>query len=293
MLQSIDNKYNIISPKLREKLNQARKEAGKVVKYKFYIAHKNPDGEQRASPELIYPMTYTLTPIKFSVLDPGDGLMKEIGLTHGKERQFGDIEDYVFRRVQVHERQQGLLSLDLSDPEQIEKFEYLEMHPKMEGGMFRDQRSPAMFVRIDELRESKTRLRDRETRSQALYVATKLTEDEIRSFAAGMNWEETQDLDILRDKVTNLADKDPDFFRKYLDDPKTEFKTTTKRAMDAGIISWIPVENKFIWATNGVTIALLERADGSDFLDRMADWFMSHKNGPDTMKKLRGLLAGK
>ena len=290
MLRTTDN-YNNISPQLREKLNALRKDAGKIVKYKFYIAQRNPDGERRAADEHIWPATYTLTPVQYAILDPGDQLMKDIGMTDGLKRLRGDIQEYDFRRLQIRERDRGILSLDLTKPDQIEKFEFLEMHPKLEGGMFRDTSIPAMFVRLDELRESKTRLKTREKRSEALMVATRLTEDDVRSFAAGMNWNETDDIDILRDKLTSLADTDPEFFRKYLDDPRTEYKTTTRRAIDANIIAWIPVENKFIWTTNGNTIALLERADDKDFLDRMADWFMSHKNGQETMKKIKALLA--
>jgi hypothetical protein len=290
MLRPVD-KFNVLPAKLRERLNESRANTGGTVKYKFYIAHQNPDGERRAAGELIYPMTYTLTPVTFSIMY--DGAMLTIGMTDGKMQFDGEKEGWHFRRVQVIEREQGIKTLDLSIPEHIEMFEYLELHPKLEGGLFRDTKAPAMFVRVDELKESKTKLRLKENRSAALMVATRMNEQEVRNFAAAMNWNELADLDILKDKMTEIADKDPDFFRKFVDDPRQEYKATIKRAMDQNIVSFVPTEHKFIWASNGSTIAVLERADGMNFLDQMADWVMAHKNGQETYKKIRSLQLGK
>jgi hypothetical protein len=291
MLRNIEG-YNNFSPKLRERLTEARQNAGKTVKYKFYIAHKNPDGEHRAAGEYIYPAAYTLTPVTYTITDPGDGLTKDVGMTTGKVK-YGQTEELKFRRVEITERMQGMFFLDLQYPEQIETFEYLEMHPKYEGGMFRDKNIPPLFVRVDELKEAKKSLRQRELRSQALMVSTKMGEQEVRDFAAAMNWNELEDLDVLRDKLTNLADTDPEFFRKFVDDPKAEFKALIRRATDANIIAWIPVESKYIWVSNGGAIAMLEKSEGDTHFEQMADWLMAHKNGQDTYKKIKSLLSGK
>jgi len=292
MLQAID-RFNQLSTMMRERLNESRKNAGQFVKYKFYIGNRNPDGEKRAAGELIYPMTYTVSPVTYQIIDPGDNKLKMIGMTDGKQQYDGEKEGWHFRRVQVIERERGIKTLDLTIPEHIEQFEYLELHPKLEGGVFRDKHTPAMFARVDELKEAKTKLKTRELRSTALMVSTKMNEEEVRAFAAAMNWNEMDDLDILRDKMTHIADTDPEFFRKFVEDPKQEYKATTKRAIDANIISYVPTENKFIWASNGSTIAMMERADGVSYLEQMADWFMAHKNGQDTYKKIKSLITGK
>lgn len=284
--------FNHFSPELRKRLNDARENAGKVVKYKFHIAHKNPDGEQRAAGEYIYPAAYNLTPVTFSIIDPGDQLIKQVGIATGKER-YGLIEEIRFERIEVTERMRGLYMLDLTVSEQIARFEYLELHPKFEGGIFRDKNVPPMFVRVDELKEAKKSLRNREVRGEALMVATRLDEREVRNFSAAMNWNELDDLEILRDKITQLADTDPSFFRKFMDDPRAEYKAMIRRATDANIIAWIPVESKYTWVSNGGTIAVLERTEGDTHFDQMADWFMTHKNGQDTYKKIKNLLSGK
>jgi|HubBroStandDraft_2_1064218.scaffolds.fasta_scaffold00002_107 hypothetical protein len=284
--------YNNLSPELRKRLNENRELVGKTAKYKFYIAHKNPDGQHLADGEYIYPAVYTLTPVTYEVLDPGDKVYKPVGMARGMER-YGEVEEIRFGRISLPERLQGFLWLDLNSREHIEMFEFLEMHPKMEGGMFRDKNSPAMFVRLDELKEAKTKNQRKELRSAALMYATRMAEKDVRDFAAAMNWNELEDLDILKDRLTDIADKDPEFFRKFVDDPSVEYKAIIRRAIDANVISWVPVENKFIWTSNGTTIALLDKTEGDKYFDRMSDWFITHKNGQDTFKKIKSLLSGK
>lgn len=291
MLRNFEG-HNNFSPELRKRLNDARANAGKSVKYKFYIARKNPDGEHRAAGEYLYPAAYTLTPVTFSIIDPGDDTMKQVGMVSSKDR-YGLIEELRFRRIELTERMAGMFYLDLTVQDHIEKFEYLELHPKYEGGLFRDKNIPPLFQRVDDLKEAKKTLRQREVRGEALMVATRLQENEVRNFAAAMNWNELEDLDILRDKLTNLADTDPAFFRKFMDDPKAEYRALIRRATDANILAWVPTENKYVWVSNGGTIAMLERTDADTHFEQMADWFMTHKNGQDTYKKVKSLLAGK
>ncbi len=293
MLRPIDQ-YNQFSPALRKTLNELRASFGKTVRYKFYIAQKNPDAEHVAAGEYIYPGLYSLTPTTYSVLDPGDGAYKDVGMTSDKIRNTtSEVQELHFRRIEVVERDRGIITLDLTSQRDVEAFEYIEMHPKLEGGMFRDKNYPAMVARIDDLKEAKTKLKARELRVTALMVASKMAEQEVRDFAAAMNWNEFQDLDILREKLTALAESDPEFFKKFVDDPQMESKAVVKRALDSNTIAWIPVENKFVWGTNGATIAMLDRIENGNYIDQMADWFMSHKNGQEVYKKIKSAISGK
>lgn len=291
MLPTI-NGWNEISTILRKKLEDERDQVGKIAKYKFYIAKKNPDGQHKPGEEYVYPSTYTLSPVTFQITEAGDRKPKRIGLYDGSETH-DDKEEFKFRRVTLRERDEGLLALDLSVPEHAEVFEYLELHPKNENGFFRDKNIPAMFCRIDELKEAKQRVRIKELRGQAIMVATRLGEQEVRNFAAAMNWNELEDYEILKDKMIEIADKDPEFFRKFVDDPSTEYKATVRRAIDASIITWAPVESKFTWTSNNSVIAVLDRNSAANYIDGMADWLMTSKNGPETYKKIKSFLTGK
>jgi len=283
---------NNISSDLRKKLNEELKAVGKIVKYKFYIAKKNPDPEHKPNEEYLYPALYTLTPVVFYIPDGDDRRQVRIGLfdTIVKNK---DQDEEKFNRVALHNRDEGILTLDLTQREHQEIFEYLELHPKNENGFFRDKNIPAMFCRIDELKEAKQRVRTREMRGQAMMVATRLDEETTRSFAAAMNWNDLDDYEILKDKITTLADQDPEFFRKVIDDPSLEFKATVKRAIDANIVSWHPAEGKLTWTSNNGTICVLDRNSAEKYIESLGEWLMTSKNGPETFKKIKTLLSGK
>jgi len=165
-------------PELRKKLNEERQAVGKIAKYKFYIARKNPDPQHKPDEEYLFPAIYTLTPVTYDVTDGTTGAQIRVGLYDGIHRD-KDFEEMRFKRVMVFNRDEGILALDLTTPEHQQIFEYLEMHPKNENGMFRDKNIPALFCRIDELKEAKTRLRKNEMRGQTIMVATRMGEAEL------------------------------------------------------------------------------------------------------------------
>lgn len=288
----IVGELNKISPELRKKLNDEYRVAGKVVKYKFYIAHKNPDGQHKQGEDYIFPMLYTLTPVVFFINDGEERKRVKIGLYDTTIRD-KDVEEQKFNRVTLRSRDEGVLTLDMEQREHQEIFEYLELHPKNENGFFRDKNIPALFCRMDELKEAKQRLKTKEMRGQAMMVATRMTEQETRNFAASMNWNQFEDYEILKDRMIEIADKDPEFFRKSVEDPAQEYKAVVKMALDANILAWQPVECRYVWGSNNSLLVILDRGAAEKPLDGLADWLMTAKNGPDAYKKIKALLTPK
>src|ERR1044072_3985434 len=279
--------YNNISPKLRESLEKKAQESGRYVKYKFAIAKRNPDTELKTGGEYLYPLRWTLTPITYSITDPFDKLRKRIGIL--KElKEYGAQSDK-FKRVVLDEQFAGVLTLDIENQEDQDAFMFFEMHPKLEGGDFRDKNEMAIFRRIDDVKEAKTSLTARENRANAMFVASQMSAQEIKDFACAMGWNEHEDISIIRDKVMELADKDPDWFKNFIDNKSIEYRAVIKRAMDNNIINWQPVENKFVWASNNQTIAVLDRCEDGKVLERMSDWLITSKNGQEVFAKLKGL----
>lgn len=290
MLDQIGTKpiYNNISTQLREKYEKKAKEAGRYVKYKFAIAKRNPDGEMKTGGEYLYPLRWSLTPVSYTITDPFDNLRKRIGIIKNL-KEFGHTADH-FGRVYLDEQFAGILTLDLENQEDQDKFIYLEMHPKLEGGEFRDKNEMAVFKRIDDVKEAKTSLTARENRANAMFVASQMSSKEVADFACAMGWDEHQDIHIIRDKIMEQADKDPDWFKNFIDNKSIEYRAVIKRAMDNKIIAWHPVENKFVWASNNQTIAILDRCEDGKVLERMSDWLSTSKNGQEVLTKLKSLL---
>lgn len=280
--------YNNLSEGLRKELKEKLKEVGRYVKYRFAIARINPDGERRAHGEFLYPLRWALTPVTYEIVDPYDQLRKRIGLVTGL-KEYGAPSDG-FRRIWLEEQWQGIYILDMENPDDRDAFAYLEMHPKLEGGKFRNPNLPAIFSRIDELKQARKSLTEKENRANAMFVATSMSINEIQDFACAMGWNEHEDIDILRDKVLEIADKDHGFFKSFINNKSIEYRAVIKRAMDNNIIAFQPVESKFVWVTNGQTIAVLERAEGNQVLERMSDWLQTSKNGHEVYGKLKALL---
>lgn len=67
MLEQV-NKWNDLSPKLRERLVKKVESFGEKVRYKFEIENVNPDPEKKDG-EFIYPMKWTLGAVTFDIVD--------------------------------------------------------------------------------------------------------------------------------------------------------------------------------------------------------------------------------
>jgi hypothetical protein len=280
--------YNNLSPQLREQLEKKAKEQGKFVKYKFAIAKRNPDGEMKTGGEYLYPLRWALTPVSFYITDPFDGLRKRIGIVH-RLKEFGAPDDG-FKRVLLDEQFRGILTLDMENMDDQDIFMYLQMHPKLEGGQFRDNNEMAVFRQLDDVKEAKASLTTRENRANAMFVAAQMSLKEIKDFTSAMGWNENDDVSIMRDNVMELADKDPLWFKNFIDNKSIEYRAIIKRAMDNNIIAWQPVENKFVWSGNNQTIAILDRCEDGKVLERMSDWIATSKNGQDVFSKLKAQL---
>lgn len=290
MLEQIGTKvvYNNLSEQLRKDIEDKAAEAGRYIKYRFAIARKNPDPERRPENDYLYPQRWSLSPVTFDIIDPYDKKRKRIGLVT-RLKEYGNPDDG-FRRVYIEEAWKGIFILDMNDKDDRDTFAYLELHPKLEGGKLRDMNMPPIFSRIDEVKQAKKSLGARENRANAMFAASQMTNNEIQDFACAMGWDEHQEIEIIRDKVLEIADKDDNFFKNFINNKSIEYRAVIKRAIDNNIIAFQPVESKFIWVTNGQTIAVLERCEGNQVLERMSDWIQVSKNGHEVYNKLKALL---
>lgn len=291
MLEAVGTltRYNQLSPELRKDLQDKAAKLGRFIKYRFAIAKKNPDGERKTGGEYIYPISYTLSPVTFDIIDPYDRMKKRIGIVKNL-KEFGSQDDQ-FKRLILREGWQGVYTLDMDKPDDQDFFAFLELHPKMEGGKFRDQNSPALIKRIDVTAEASKSIKQRNVKVNAMFVAANFSDQEVRDFVSAMGWNEHEEPIIIRDKVMEIAENDPEFFVDFIDNKHIEFRAVITRAMDNNIIAFVPVENKFIWVSNNQPIAVLERAEGEQVLDRMCDWIMTSKNGMDVFNRLKTMLS--
>ena len=285
MLEQV-GKINALSPKLRDELNRLQSEAGNSVKYRVMIEKNNPDPE-KYNGNTIFPKSYLLRPVTYDIVDPHDKQRKKIGLVSLLDDK-GEAAG--FKRIHLTSRQRGEIELDLTNPDHLDTFAWIEFNPGYENSPFK--KGKTIIKRVDRVKESKQRLSKHNVKADAMYYAAGMSDTEVKDFACAMGdgWNEHEDIDVLKDRIGLLAEETPDFFTVLVND-KTGigYRATTKRAMDKGVILWIPVESKFVWGDTKQVLAVLERADG-DAIARMADWLATSKNGKEVYEKLRKLI---
>jgi hypothetical protein len=268
-------------------LEEQAAKVGNKVRYRFDISSANPDPE-KYNGDLVYPHIWTLPQRKFKILDR-DKKWKDIAIVKGKDEK--GIPNK-FGKIQVRGSGLGYLELNMSDPDHQDIFAILELHPRNKDGFFKDPNKPGKFVRIDELANAKNNRKERSARVDAMFLAANYSDQEVRDFASAMNWDESDPIEILRDRAEVLAEKDSPTFLNAINDGKTADKALIKRALNKGILSFDPLENKISWTESREVICVLERIDseGHNEVYRMAEWLVLHKNGEKVRQILQKMI---
>src|SRR6185436_10582327 len=98
-----------------------------------------------------------------------------------------------FKKIRLHARKAGILSLDTENVEEFAYAMFLELHPKLSGGMFSDKTKKQIFTRIDEQSAAKEQREFRSAKLKALNVAQEMSESDMIKFADAMMWDSSDD----------------------------------------------------------------------------------------------------
>jgi len=284
--------YNNLSTKLREELVEKLQGLGKRVRYKFDIGNVNPD-PQKYNGAMVFPNLYTLDPCIFDILDPyeekGKPKSKKIALINGTDEK--GIPNK-FGRIRVRASEAGILDLDLTEGgDGWYTAMYLELHPKLLNGKFADTSKHPVVSRIDEVQSASNAKKERTARLKALNAAQDMNDKDIFNFADAMLWDSSEDILILRNKVEELADTNPEFFNDLVSGKTIEYKATIKKAMNKKVIEFDPAEYKFLWCGNKQTIAMLSPAGNRNEVDKFAEFLQTGGEKADTIyKKIKDLI---
>jgi len=284
--------YNNLSPKLRKELEEKIKGFGKAVRYKFDISKHNPD-PVKYNGEVVWPNTYTLDPCVWNIVDPYETDVK------AKSKKIAFVEETDnkgvpnrFRKIRVKAVEKGVLVLNVEDD--IDHFYMamaLELNPKLKGGMFADPKAFQVVERIDEMADAKTKREERSARVKALAAAEALSKEELIAFVDAMQWDSGEPEDILRNKVEALAEESPVMFNDLVGSEQLKTRATIKQALDKQIITFDPVEWKFMWASNMQVITVLSPSETQTHIEKFAEWIKSNGDaGKKVFEKISGIL---
>ena len=284
--------YNSLSDKLRDEVTEKLLGYGSRVRYKFDLERQNPD-PTKYNGETIYPSVYTLDPSVFDVIDPyeekGKPRLKKIAFVQETDAEGVPNK---FKKIKILAQQRGLLDLELVEgSEDWYTAMFLELHPKLNDGQFQDKNKTSVFRRIDERKAADDAKRERTARLKALNAAQDMTNKQVISFADAMMWDSTQDIVILRNKVEELADSNPEFFNDLVAGKSLEYRATIKQALDRKIIDFDYGEYKFVWSGNKQVIAMLSPVAGKNEVEKLADFLQANGDKADVVfKKIKELL---
>jgi hypothetical protein len=285
--------YNDLSPKLRKELEDRIKGFGNTVRYKFDIARPNPDPHKENGIEVIYPQTFTLDPCKFTI---NDTLETREGVSKAKQIALVDALDEKglpsrYRKVKVEAKHKGIYTIDLTNPEGVYFAMFLELHPKLVGGQFADKNKRQLVTRIDENKYAKDERTHRTLKLKALNSAQSMSDKDLVNFADAMSWDSNLDIDILRNKVEDLAEKTPSIFIDLIESKKVEYQAAVKQAKDKNIIAFEPSDYKFIWVGNQQTITMLSPNSTKNEIEQFAEWLqVGGEKADEVYKRIKGLL---
>jgi len=306
MLQSVTlptGILNDLSEPLKKRLEEQIDSFGKSVRFKFDIAHPDPDPEKKAIGAMIYPFLWTLDPVRFNIIDKEE---KREG--KGKSKTIGIVEDWTqnekeglsvrYRRIRVPSVNLGILTFDLTKTEDRENVCYLLLHPKLTGGEFADENKMPIVKRIDEQSAATEQRLLRTARKKAMDVAEEMSDKEIIDFCDAMSggnnieWDSAQDMGVLRNKVEALAEADPKYFNDKVEGKNVEYQALIKQAMNKKVISFNPAEHNFIWVGNNQVVASLSPASQKNEIEQLADIFQSGgAKMEETYKKVKSLVG--
>lgn len=293
LLQQVAH-FNDLSLKLRDELTEKIRSFGKVVRYKFNISNPNPDPEKYGGIEVIWPNLYTLDPTVFHINDPYEDRAnkqrsKRIALIDGVDDRGLPNR---FKKIRIEGRLKGILTLDIADnDEHLNYAMFLELHPKLIGGMFADKTKYQMVSRIDEKALAEDQRSIRTAKLKALNIAEQMSDKQIISFADAMMWDSSEDVFLLRNKVEELAENSPEFFSDLVNSKNLEYQASIQQALNKKIISFDPGEYKFVWSSNQQVIAILQPVGQKNNVEKMAEWVQTGgQKGEEFYKKLKSLL---
>ena len=283
--------YNNLSAKLREEIEAKLKGFGKSVRYKFEISKPNPD-PAKYNGDTVWPNRYTLDPAVWDVTDPyevaGKSKSKKIGIVEAVDE---NGKPNRFRKIRVMAPQKGIVILDLENSQEDYYTAFaIELHPKLIGGKFEDKNAYRVVTRIDENAEAETKRKERTARKKALDAAESMEDADIVNFADAMMWDSGEPANILRNKVEELAETDPEFFNDLIEKKEIQVRALVKQALDKRIITHDPVENKFMWASNMQLITALPVSLTANHVQQFAEWLVvGGSKAEEVHKKIKEL----
>lgn len=281
-----------ICSKIQAKWDEIVASKAKRILYKFNLAKENPD-PLKENGSYVWPNLFVLPKASFQYrwkTKDGKSGIAHVAMINNIQIDENGRKTVTYHKIKVPGRSEGRYAIEITEELAIEKFAYMELHPNHIGGMNASTTEPGFFQRVDEVGEAKLSRMRRKVENDAAFAAEEMNDQEVRDFACALAWDESEDIEILRDQVEALAKNAPEYFVKMVDRKTTGYAANIRRAQNAGVITYTPAEKKWSWAHDGKTLATLDHSVENEMMG-LVDWLQSSKNGDTVYETLKSAVG--
>lgn len=155
---------------------------------------------------------------------------------------------------------------------------YLSLCNYNKSNQGRDTSKEAIFELVDETVKSETERRSRNIKREALNAAADLNPEDVRDYIASMGLDDTGKIDVLRNKLEEMADKTPQQFMELINNKQAIMKASVNRAISKGVILFNAEQSRFMWP-NGEVILTVSRTTGGNNVDELVSYCVSNAKG--------------
>jgi c-di-AMP phosphodiesterase-like protein len=93
-----------------------------------------------------------------------------------------------------------------------------------------------------------------------------------------MGLDDTGKIDVLRNKLEEMADKTPQQFMELINNKQAIMKASVNRAISKGVILFNAEQSRFMWP-NGEVILTVSRTTGGNNVDELVSYCVSNAKG--------------
>lgn len=181
-----------------------------------------------------------------------------------------------------------------NNPKDVDEYQFLKMCNENATNEYRNQNVVPVFEEVIPKLIAEKNRNTRNLRFEAMEIAKKMKESEVREFAASMSWEQNDDIGVLRDSVEEMAESDPEEFLSRLKDGSRTIRAAIKEAFDAEIIFYDIQKKRFAFKADDSTIfAVTSRVPPKEYVNTLADFFVSDSNAKNVFDLIVNRTKGK
>ena len=231
-------------------------------------------------------------PVKDTIVDPTskDGDAVSIAYIVG----VGQDNSPLLGEIWFEKEAAGHITLSGNNLRHRDLYTYLMLSNFRADNTKRDSNRAAIYELVNEGAKAEESNKQRSLKREAMNVAAEMSPAELREFVAGLNQDETQDEEVLRNIVGDMAEQSPEQFMTLNKSEDRKIRADIKYATQAGIVTYSRQTRKFTWAATEDEIVTIPRQSGQgNHLDGFVSFIKNHKNGPKVYEDLKALITEK